>query len=82
MKTIRSEKGKLVIEIDSQDRKLVSCLFSIISTDTGTPTPWWGTEDGTGQPVMDEQKFEDLWERWNALTDVPEAKAYFSGEST
>lgn len=81
MKTISSERGKLVIEIDNEDRKLISCLFSIISTDTGNPVPWWSTEDGTGKVLLDDKKFDDLWSRWNALTTAPEAKAFFSGKT-
>jgi hypothetical protein len=80
MKTISSEQGKLIIEIDADEWQLLGCLFSIISTDTGNPVPWWATDDGAGTTVMNDEVFDDLWKRWNALTDAPEAKAFFVGK--
>ncbi|WGJ13863.1 hypothetical protein QEV83_14455 [Methylocapsa sp. D3K7] len=80
MKAIDSNRKKLIIEFDAEDWTLIGCLFSIISTDTGVPTPWWATENGTDELVMNEEKFDELWRRWSALTDAPEANAFFVGK--
>lgn len=79
MRTISSERGKLVVELTSEDRERIGALFDVIGTDNGVPVPWWGSEDGTGGTVLDDDKFEKLFQEWNSLTDVPEAQAFFTG---
>ena len=79
MRTIRSEKGKLIVELTANDRDRIGALFGVIGADNGVPTPWWGSEDGTGQAVLDDEKFDRLFDEWNSLTDGPEARAFFTG---
>lgn len=80
MRTISSERGKLVVELTSEDWARIGALFDVISADNGVPTPWWGSEDGTGDTILDDEKFLKLFKDWNRLTDTQEAEAFFTGK--
>lgn len=81
MRTIESRKDKIVVELTADDIKRISALFSIIVADDGNQTTWWGSEDGRGGTILDEERFYALWDEWLDLTDGPEATAYFEGKA-
>ena len=78
MKVLDADKGKLVVEMTSEDWRQIGCLFIIIG-EMENPN-WWMTENGKSEPELDEEKFEKLSDAWDSLTKGPIGETFFIGK--
>lgn len=77
MKLIDADRGKLILEISSEEWTVIGGVFQMISA---LQQPGW--EDSTGQAdtAITPEQFDAVYDALTSLLNGPEGRAFFVGK--